>query len=758
MSNPLVFIASSVKVITELAELFGLHKPRQNLDPTIQNWNKSCQAEIDRLPRPLREDDPIKTTIKFIKYKIGAFVAIGQGTPIPEPPFNLPGDKPDVLIGGRWMVYVQRYILEGPRKWEFLSSLKHVKSALPRPGPAMARAAELSTKEKLTTEPEAYTEKQTETKQFIIRELRRTVKELFHGRKFTIQHQMRNFFPSTNSNYINSRSKLGALATTAEVIDNLKLRTVDNDHRIIFRKVDNDQDEIMREDEPQFRVIYDDSRLQEKYQILMHQMKDLALREVASVKTVGLEEALKVRVITAGPPYTYTVLKAFQKFCHDVMRAHPVFQLLGNPIPTEDMLYSQQLDYLRPGESLNSGDYDDATNEMYSWVSEVVAKQLAKETSLDKDTKELLLKALIGHVFDGQDQLHGSLMGSIVNFIVLCISNSALCRATMEESEGREVPLHEARLLINGDDCLFPLTERGVRRWEYLGSVMGLKVNKAKSFWSRDFCNINSRDFTLKPSRVAPNEYLFHKVKFVNMGLLYGMKRSETSGVAMIADPKYTLGARARTLINDAPFDLQPVLMSKFIEHHPQLFDTTLPWHLPEWAGGVGLPDVVTSFDDMPEKPWKDVKYQRDLGGLKYLLLNWKLDQPRALHDESKLDVHTYVTERLKPYVTELKSGVGVVGRRDDNIYDTLYKLLCIEWMFDWDHGSAYLDGLTKPGNAPESTALIAMRHNEQLWKRILSLPNLPQPDARTWDMFKSHMTRTEFVMGQRSDLLQSSI
>jgi hypothetical protein len=759
MSNPLVFIADSVKVITELAEIFGLNKPRQNLDPTIQNWYKICQAEIDRLPRPLREEDPIKVTIQFIKYKIGAFVAIGQDTPIPDTPFDIGGDKPSVLIGGRWMVYVQRYILEGPRKWEFLSSLKHVKSALPRPGPAMAKAAELETAEKLTTEPPEYNENEQRTKKFIIHELRRTVKELFRGHKFTPQHQMRNFFPSTNSNYINSRSKLGALASSAGLIDVMKLRNRDNDHRIIFRKVDNDHDEIMREDEPQFKVIYDDSRLQEKYQILMHTMKDLALREVAEVKTVGLEEALKVRVITAGPPYTYTVLKSLQKFCHDILRKHPIFQLLGVPDPTEEMLYSQQLDYLKEGEALNSGDYKDATNEMYSWVSEIVAKQLAKEISLDDDTKELMLKALIGHVFNGRDQLHGSLMGSIINFIILCISNCALCRAAMEDSEQREIPLTDARLLINGDDCLFPIKERSIHYWAYLGGVMGLKVNKAKSFWSRSFCNINSRDFTLKQSRVAADEYHFTKVKFVNVGLLYGMKRSETSGVAMIADPKLTLGARARTLINDAPFDIQPILMSKFIEHHPQLFDTLLPWHIPEWAGGIGLPDVITQYSDMPEEPWKEVKYQRDLGGLKHLLLNWKSEQPRALHDAAMLDVHTYVEERLRPYVTELKSGVGVVGKRNDNIYDTLYKLLCVEWMFDYDHDSSYLRNLLRPEEEPlTGTAMTALRHNEKLWGKILNLPNLPKPDARTWDMFKSHMKRTEFIMGERGEIFKESI
>lgn len=753
MSNPLVFIASSVKIITEMAEIFGLSKPRQNLDPTIQHWNKICQEQISRLPQPLNEEDPLKITIKFIKYKIGAFVAIGQETPIPEEPFRITGDKPEVLIGGKWNMYIKRYVLEGPRKWEFLSSLKHIKSALPRPGGAMARAGETATKEKLTTEPRSFTPEEEATKAFLIKELRRTVKELFHGHKYTTHHKMRNFFPSTNSNYINTRSKFGALATVLETIDQLGLRSRDNPAKIIFRKVDNDRDEIMREDEPNFKVEYDDSALQERYQILMHHLTDQALKETAHVKTVGLEEALKIRVITAGPPNTYTVLKPLQKFIHDILRKHPVFQLLGNPVPTEEMLYSQQLDYLRPGEALNSGDYEDATNEIYSWVSEIVAKQLATEISLDKETKELMLKALIGHVIDGKDQLHGSLMGSIINFVVLCISNCALARATMEDSEGREIPLNEARLLINGDDCLFPLTERGVRRWIYLGEIMGLKVNKAKSFWSRSFCNINSRDFVLQQSKQQSDEYIFHKVKFVNAGLLYGMKKSETSGIEMVTDPKYTLGARARELIYDAPFDLQERLMAKFIEHHPQLFETNIPWHLPEWAGGIGLPDIQTEFEDVDEEPWKRVRYKRDLGGLKYMLINWTEEQPRALHDVAKLDVHTYVQNRLKPYVTELRMGVGVVGTRDDNIYNTLYKLLCMEWMFDFEHTGSYLQNISKE-NTQGSTAMSALRHNEKLWKKILSIQNLPVPDKRTWDMFKSHMKRTEFIMGQRQELL----
>lgn len=769
MSNPLMFIAQSVKVITEMAEIFGLSRPRQNLDPTIQHWNKICQAAIDQLPKPNREDDQLKITIKFIKYKIGAFVAVGQGTPIPDEPFNLLGDKPNHLIGGRWGVYVQRYILEGPRKWEFLSSLKHIKSALPRPGPAMAKAAEAATVEKLTTQPDPYLPHEEDAKRLIIKELRRTVKELFHGHKYTQHHQMRNFFPSTNSNYINSRSKFGALATVlAEIrhlgLDGFRTRKSGEPHqpspKIIIRKVDNDQDEIMREDEPEFKVVYDDSELQEKYQILMHHLMDKATREVAHVKPHGLEEPLKVRVITKGPPYTYTVLKPLQKFMHDILRKHPVFQLLGDPVPTEKMLYSQQLDYLKAGEALNSGDYDDATNEMYSWVSEIVTKQIAKEIGLDDETKELFLKATIGHVLDGVDQAHGTLMGSIVNFTNLCISNSALCRMVMEFSEGKTLTLAEARLLINGDDCLFPCTERALHQWNFLGKVMGLKVNKAKSFWSREFCNINSRDFTMRPSKNQPDEYLFHKVKFVNAGLLYGMKRSETSGLDMIADPKFTLGARARTLLSDAPFDLRPVLLAKFIEHHPQLFDTTLPWHLPEWAGGVGLPDVQTQFDDVDDQPWTKVRYSRDLSGLKYMMIHWKEEQPRALHDVAALDVHEYVNDRLRPFVTQLKWGVGVIGKRDDNIYDTLYKLLCVEWMFEQSKGIDLLNDLESPENERMKLpgARQALKHNENIWRKILAKSDLPKPDARTWDVFKSHMKRSEFIMGQRGDLLKVEI
>lgn len=754
MSTPLVFIAESVKRITDLAEIFGLSKPRQNLDPTIQWWNKLCGEQIARLPQPIREHEPLQVTIKFIKYKIGAFVAVGQNTPIPEEPFSIPGDKPDKLIGGKWSVYISRYILSGPRKWEFLSSLKHIKSALPRPGAAMAKAASEATVEKLTTEPRIFTPLEEEAKRFMIKEIRRTVKELFHNHKYTKQHQMRNFFPSTNANYINSRSKFGALATVLAEIRNLGLDN--NTPMVNITKVDNDGDAIMREDEPDFSVIYDDSTLQERYQILMHTLMDKAKREVAHVRAVGLEEALKVRVITAGPPYTYTVLKPLQKFMHDILRQHPVFQLLGDPVPTVDMLYSQGLDELGPGEALNSGDYDDATNEMYSWVPEITVKQIANELKLDDDTKELFLKATIGHVFGGKDQLHGTLMGSIVNFIVLCVDNAALCRAMMELSEGRTISLLDARLLINGDDCLFPINERTRHLWEFYGSVMGLKVNKAKSFWSREFCNINSRDFTLHPSNM-PGIYNINKVKFVNAGLLYGMKRSETSGVDMIADPKFTLGARARTLVNDAPFDLRYRLLQKFIENHPQLFETKLPWHIPEWAGGIGLPDVLSDIEVDDDKPWKKVSFERDLQGLKYLMLNWQQEQPKALHDVAQLDVHEYVQGRLKPYVTQMKFGVGVVGRRNDNIYDTLYKLICMEWMFvptrgDVLSGIDLLNYLESPQNIRSKLpgAREALRHNENLWSKILSKPNLPAADARTWDVFKSHMTRTEFIMGQR--------
>lgn len=753
MSTPLMFITQTLDRTITLIELFGLSKPRQKVEPTLKHWLHLIADGIKNSPSPLNAADEMRITFKLVKYKFDAYVASMYGTAIPSPPWEFSvKDDPKVLIGGKFMVYTRQYLLEGPRRMAFISTIKQVKKGLPRPTTEMLRQSELDLVEKLTSDPSEYTPEEEAYKKEFIYQLRRTTQEIFRGKRFTISEQTKAFFPSTSANYNMSRTKLGALSEIAMIIESEGLAT--HDELIDIEKIDKDGDAIMGEDEPNYKVKYDDTRLQEKVGHLMSILKHKALREIPSVEPVALAEAMKVRVITKGPPILYTYLKPLQRFLHRILKQHKVFQLIGNRGISVDVLLSQELDYFRAHEKLNSGDYNDATNEMRSWVSEIVAKELCGKKCLDLDTDDthLVIRSLIEHVFYGKDQKHGTLMGSILNFIILCISNATLCRWSMEVSDKSVLTLDEVRLLINGDDCLFPINEEGRQYWIKMGKVVGLNVNLSKSFYSREFCNINSRDFSVKPASWNPEEHVVEPVPYINAGLLFGMKRSEAkTGLDDIVDKNKTTGALARELIKDTPFEMREKVLALFIHYHPELKETSLPWHIPEWAGGVGLPDLQTDYSDIDDpSPWRNARYERDIMGLKYMLLNWKDDdiRPKALSDQSILTVHRYAEDKMKPYVTFVEG--KDVKDRSDNVYSTLYGLFCCEWLFKVD--SVYHD-LFKLYNskkdAEKQRKLAIIRHNETVWKRILNKKSLPAADKRTWDYLKGQLRPREFIDGE---------
>lgn len=741
---------------------------------------KLVQCGIDLEPKPLNRAQEMRLTVKLVKYKLDAYVA-SLYKDLPETPtpwvFNII-DNAKVLIGGKFMVYTNQYILEGPRRMEYISTIKLAKKGLPRPPKVMLTQSEIDIVEKLTTEPPAYAAEELELKGQFIKQLQRTVNELFNKKRFKINEQTKAFFPSTSSNYNMTRAHMGSLSEVARVIDATGLRS--DDKLVTLNRIDDEGDIMMSDDEPSYITEYDDTLLKERIGTLMHELKRRAMREGAHVEPVALAEAMKVRVITKGPPMLYSYLKPLQRFLHRTLKEHPVFQLIGNHGISTEVLMSQDLDYMTHEEKMNSGDYNDATNELQSWVSEVIARALSQRRNLDlsDDDRDLFVRALVGHVLYGKDQVHGSLMGSIVNFPVLCIANAALCRWAMEQGSGNSISLDEARLLINGDDCLFPINEKGRDFWIKVGKVVGLNVNMSKSFYTKEFLNINSRDYTIHQTTWDPSEYRFKEVKFLNSGILFGLKRSgESTGLADIVDNKKSLGSRAREMIKDCPFELRKTAMATFIVNHPELKNTSLPWHMPEWAGGIGLPDLETEYADVDEstKPWNTVKYKRDLSAFKALLLNWQNDpipswaveiqgelgivaplqygKPKLLTDQPIMRVHQYATERLRHYAVEI-DGRKEKGKRTDNQYKTLYGLICCEWLFSKEASSIELNNYwVEIDESEPKRKMDIVRHNENLWRALLKSPNLPKPDRKTWDIYKGQTRYQSYLRAVDVDM-----
>jgi len=214
-------------------------------------------------------------------------------------------------------------------------------------------------------------------------------------------------------------------------------------------------------------------------------------------------------------------------------------------------------------------------------------------------------------------------------------------------------------LAINGDDAILRINDLGRVAWGRIGTFCGLSPSVGKVYFSKRFLNINSTTFNfhpyikgsdtevgwegytqfVKPSAKCPTGKVnrvrtFELVSYVNLGLLFGMKRS--GGDYSIEDglSSLSIGTRCTNLINDCPSFMRSVVMKKFVHmNNDQLKKYTIPWFIPERFGGLGLPIVdVLPYDRelraarkifehpkvfrLPRKPidtpWKVWKYACD--------------------------------------------------------------------------------------------------------------------------------------------------
>lgn len=322
----------------------------------------------------------------------------------------------------------------------------------------------------------------------------------------------------------------------------------------------------------------------------------------AFCKVVGLAESLKIRCISKGPPITYFVLKPLQVALWGHLQKTWNFELTGTPI-TEDLINKRFSSYLRAGGfRFHSGDYSNATDELYSWTSECAANTFMdcweRNSGFELTPfRWLLLNALTGHTYVVETkgaptvnlpQRRGQLMGSIVSFPFLCIINMALLRAAYEITEGKRFRIQELPVWVNGDDCLTAyLNRRFPIVWEGLGKVVGFMKSVGKTYDSDEFCSINSTTFD-----VVDEQWKLRK--YVNLRLLYGYVRSSVGASAAKAKEAHQLGPIHRKLMEMTPEDLKLAVHSRFMMQHKEtLKKYPGHWFMPEYLCGLGLVDVA---------------------------------------------------------------------------------------------------------------------------------------------------------------------
>jgi len=710
-------IAKSLNVLRQVSRIYGF-KGEWNSDSTADHWVRMADACGGN-------------GMKVVKYKLAAFFAFHTQQPLPLDPCPQVEDRPHQLVGGRLGRFLKLKMAQpmSVEKLSILASIKQAKKGMPRPTKGALRQKEEEFARQITTKPPSepeggwvsstnligpvVNEDQEEPMQIsrteLEKELKRTVDELFtivvrdakgnilerRDSALTVEERLLAVFPSTSANYIRSRKGGGAVGAILEHPNLLEGLRRPGGYESVETSPNQPRGEAVNEEhrsneewivKPWIQPGY-----KEAYQTFWLRLLKEASVEEPLVEPVALAEALKIRVITKGPPFTQTLLESLRRRMHDTLRHHPAFQLVGKTC-TEEYLLDRLGRELGPKQAFLSGDYESATDLLYSWVSETIAERVSDRLHLYPVERRKFLEALTGHLIEVKNeqgeaeirrQTRGQLMGSRVSFPVLCIAVGCVARLACEKDQRRKIPLHDAPIAINGDDNATKCTDRGRRWWWLISHAMGLRESVGKTYFSREFVEINSTifrynrdsqrsflDLRQSDRAIIRRQQPFEQVRYVNMGLLNGMKRS--GGEVTLRGrqgPENDLGTRYRKLLELSPKELHGELHRVFVLQHETQLNAYggVPWAMPTWIGGVGLIGVL-------EPSEKDLRIARNI------LLNWKQRRPRDVG--ARLDVPWKVWELASqrvpdPEYTSEKDSKG--GR----VYENLMAQMCVNLLFD---------------------------------------------------------------------------
>jgi len=419
-----------------------------------------------------------------------------------------------------------------------------------------------------------------------------TVSKLFKNSRFQGFEQIEPFLPSTSSNYTNTRSLGGCVGTIMDhpsLLEGLKSGDLLCSFRDVMSKSTHNG-VISYSSHTEF----DYTNLSAYFSQFMRRVVDQSKLERPVVKPLGLSEALKTRVITQGPPILYTAMRPLQQFLLRTIQRLDVFRLTGEKV-TEEFLNSQ---IEHPGKvEFYSIDYSDATNDLYSWCSEVVLLRLFNDGIIDSETYHLARKSMTGHVIElnlgrregkeflvQSEQQRGQLMGSILSFPILCIINFAICLKSLQACGHDIHDYKKVPIIINGDDGLVWTSHDFFPRWANITKLCGMTPSVGKVYRSRDYFNINSRSFIMTPAITI--------VPYINMAIVNDLRRSQNLNDRLDGPPK-SFGTLCTELLDGSPDDLKVRVMGQFLwKNRLFLQRLSIPWFLPEHLLGLGFPSI----------------------------------------------------------------------------------------------------------------------------------------------------------------------
>lgn len=785
-------VVEGFETILELYFLYGLIRPSSiSKSQERRLYQNKVNVELNksaiRMLKFLLQNGE-KEWMNYFKYKTLAFYSFyeTEKTDLLPPPSGLGRDLPGVIFSGFISEFVKLLRIKDKKMFSsFIVSMNVVKTGLPRPTDDMLEAAEDKCANHLTDPAhlsfklpedeeifvrtnitnilgEIKEERLEESavilnKHTIIEQLKRTTREIFRNKVFTEELMFEMFYPSTSANYNYSRGKAGAVGaiydefrthgnfTNAENLVELNLIELQASGKVSQNYGEKGRSEQLEMDNEREETLisgieYSEEELKFKWRCLFTKIYEKAKDEIPLVKPVGLAEALKVRVISKGPPLLYTAMKPFQKFLWRCLKTEKIFELIGKPVD-EDVI-QELMGIVTDDEIIVNGDYKASTDNLHSWVSEAIAEEVItvlNENSigkpealyLDDQFRDMLIRSLTGHIFEMRDgslkkQTEGQLMGSITSFPFLCIANAAFCRWALELANNltyrvTNSPLDHKSILcplrVNGDDC----TMKGCRKtlkqlWLKITAFGGLSSSAGKTLFSlphKPICVINSQTYDY-------NNGIWTSRKLINSGLLLGKARSVIKGSESKGKTYSELGAIHRELKKQTPPEIWKEVSSRFIKYNKTTLSQcpNIPWEAPEYLGGPGLCLVS-----------KDMSYL-DRACATIIIMNTNStktkEKIRRKRPEVVWRLHDAVTERLTSF-RNLPTNFQFVRRNDmifdpmstlddsyitnestEDNYSKLYKMLTIETLFTKKLKDIYKE--------EELHSDASLKHNDFIW------------------------------------------
>jgi hypothetical protein len=567
----------------------------------------------------------------------------------------------------------------------------------------------------------------------VIRQLERSVDELIPEQFLDVNDYFTPYFPSTSANYVQSRSDLGSVGWLLEQPYYKKFMKREEGYLSTLTETSRD----VKEEESRTPVRKRDYQwdTEQKGNMLfdfiglVNATENAASEEPNRVDFVGLSEALKVRVITKEPPARTFFLKIFQKKLWKILKQYRVFKLISSPTSPE-IIQDGLGKKLPKGYSFLNGDYSAATNKIKSFVSETIARRICLRFGLSDVETELFVDSLVNHRFslDGRqvEQHRGQFMGSITSFVVLCIANFALSRWALEIAEERTISVKNVAMLINGDDVVIKGPDSLFPIWKEVTEAGGLETSVGKTFVSKKFANINSRNYRYTPEdgylveridrrpnfrgRVVNQTIVYRQTPIVLMGVLLGKDRSGGPDSGAMGK-REILEFRYKDLMSNCPEFCREQVHKMFIRKHESVLkQSNIPWYMPSWIGGYGL----VGYKEPSE-------LDRRIG--RRILLDWRNHQPQTVRNKTEWQTWNLAEKFVKDRVETDSSEFDEEGAE---AYQELVASKALDILFHADTSSKTIKKKMVKARGMNTI----YHHNEKLWrlKGAKKVGKLPKP------------------------------